>query len=214
MDSKDEDYRSIPTRPTRAKRKLLGSLLGMNAIAAPSTLSHQQYSNPIRGSASTSSDKVTPFSRPSTPPVARHSEISSLHLLQRPRPMPFSMAVAIAVSQIITEIDGDGDFHTSGQFRSTHGRLVLVRADGQIVICDTHILQSTHTQAHMTSITKSYIIYIMCLFVCVCVGVCIYRWSGSRGSTSFWFLLHADFLSWSSLHVFGCLSIYIYIIYN
>lgn len=36
------------------------------------------------GSASTSSDKVTPFSRPSTPPV------------------------------IITEIDGDGDFHTSG----------------------------------------------------------------------------------------------------
>ena len=123
-------------------------ILGMNAIAAPSALSHQQYSNPIRGSASTSSDKVTPFSRPSTPPVARHSEISSLHLFQRPRPMPFSMAVAIAVSQIITEIDGDGDFHTSGQFRSTHGRLVLVRADGQIVICDTHILQSTHTHKH------------------------------------------------------------------
>ena len=61
--------------------------------------------------------------------------------------MLFRMAVAIAVAaQIITEIDGDGDFHTSGQFRSTHGGLVLVRADGQIIIWD--ILQSTHKHTH------------------------------------------------------------------
>ena len=209
MDSKDEDYRSIPTRPTRAKRKLLGSLLGMNAIAAPSALSHQQYSNPIRGSASTSSDKVTPFSRPSTPPVARHSEISSLHLLQRPRPMPFSMAVAISVSQIITEIDGDGDFHTSGQFRSTHGRLVLVRADGQIVICDTHILQSTHTSTH--DINYQVIHHLYNVLVCLCVCGRVHLQMKRKQGQHIFLIPFACGLSFLVFSPCFWLSIYIYI---
>lgn len=188
MDSKDEDYIDPFQHVQHVRNVNCWVILGMNAIAAPSALSYQQYSNPIRGSASTSTDKVTPFSRPSTPPVARHSEISSLHLLQRPRPMPFSMAVAIAVSQIITEIDGDGDFHTSGQFRSTHGRLVLVRADGQMgrLSFATLTFSSPHTQAHMTSITKSYIIYIYIylynVLVCLCVWACAFTDEAEAGA--------------------------------
>ena len=130
--------------------------------------------------------------------------------------MLFRMAFAIAVAaQIITEIDGDGDFHTSGQFRSTHGRLVLVRADGQIIIWD--ILQSTHKHTHTTSFTiftKSYIIYIecACLILFVCVWACAFTAEAEEGAAhppdSFCIFLHADFLSWSSLHVFGCLSNY------
>ena len=137
--------------------------------------------------------------------------------------MLFRMAVAIAVAaQIITEIDGDGDFHTSGQFRSTHGGLVLVRADGQIIIWD--IIQSTHkhththhTHTHTTSFTiftTSYIIYIecACLILFVCVWACAFTAEAEEGAAhrpdSFCIFLHAGFLSWSSLHVFGRLSNY------
>ena len=176
MDSKDEDYRSIPTRPTRAKRKLLGSLLGMNAIAAPSTLSHQQYSNPIRGSASTSSDKVTPFSRPSTPPV--HATQRFLHCtfckgLARCRLAWLSLSLFLRSSPKLTVTETSIHQASSGLLMADW---CLLGQMGRLSFATlTFSSPHTHTSTHDINYQVIHHLYNVLVCLCVCVGVCIYR---------------------------------------